>query len=128
MFMYMIILLWCSSFTDAFTPSGFSFKIVRKRYPTSLCGIGDRDFQKIFGKQEAAERRIRDLAREYHPLPKSVVDELYSNADEEESSSECVNKPKNKQQQQQQQRRAEKTQGIETNDGKDKKYVPPPHL
>jgi hypothetical protein len=70
------------------------------------------------------------LAREYHPLPKSVVDELYSNADEEESSSECVNKPNNKQQQQQQQqqRRAEKTSDIETNDGKDKKYVPPPHL
>ena len=33
--------------------------------------IGNEDFSKIFGGQEAAERRTRDLAREYeyHPRP-----------------------------------------------------------
>ena len=31
--------------------------------------IGNEDFSKIFGSQEAAERRTRDLAREYHPRP-----------------------------------------------------------
>lgn len=49
---------------------------VRRYLPVStgvLYGgaLGNDDFSKIFGKQEAAERRIRDLAREYHrPPPK----------------------------------------------------------
>lgn len=125
MYIHLIIPLWCSSLlmtpTNAFSPSGSTFKSVLKRNPSSdLFGLGDRDFEKIFGKQEDNERRIRDLAREYHPPPKSVVDELYSNADQEENSGDFDNK-----QMQQQQRTAEKTSVTEKNDGIKKKYVPP---
>lgn len=50
----------------------------QRRCPV-LSAIGNRDFERIFGKQEAAERRIRDLAREYNPPSKKVVEELYKN-------------------------------------------------
>jgi hypothetical protein len=88
--------------------------------------IGNDDFAKIFGKQEAAERRTRDLAYEFRHLPKernAVPDEaIHKNKTREDG---IVDKEK---------RNSIHTAGslnLDINRTKSvtpSKYVPPPHL
>lgn len=47
--------------------------------------IGNEDFAEIFGSQEAAERKTRDLAREYHPRPNTTNTNTNSGGGKEES-------------------------------------------
>lgn len=83
----MILIMWCCCVvmtSYAFLPSGTS-KIGRHHKPSSsylLDTIGYDDFSKIFGSQETAERRTRDLAREYRGPPPEKTDDK----DKEESS------------------------------------------
>jgi hypothetical protein len=99
-----LVLLWCCGsttttitiFVGAFLPLSTSKKsiVVSDRpSPTILLyggALGNDDFSKIFGKQEAAERRTRDLGREYHPpAPKQPTTKPINTADggKDESSS-----------------------------------------
>lgn len=82
---FLVLLLWCCGptttttarlFVGAFMPLSTSKTlIVNSQRLSSSCvlyggALGNDDFSNIFGKQEAAERRTRDLAAEYHPRPK----------------------------------------------------------
>lgn len=59
----------------AFMRSDLSTTVLRQEgLSQARSVIRNDDFERIFGKQEAAERRIRDLAREYHPLRKVAID------------------------------------------------------
>lgn len=100
--------------------------MVRHQRQSSLVSfaIGNNDFAKIFGKQEAAERKIRDLAREYHPLTKKVVDELYNaNCGEEANTTATVKHLKNTDNESSLESVPKEATTIVK-----KTYVPPPHL
>ena len=113
--------------TFAFLPSGTS-KIGRHHQPSSsylLDTIGYDDFSKIFGIQETAERRTRDLAREYRgPPPKKSDDK-----DKEESST--IGLRENDEQDQKSQPSEDPTGSVAKMIKPSKvitKYVPPPIL
>lgn len=101
---FLVLLLWCCdgptttittrTFVGAFLPLSTSKKsIVDSHRQSSSCvlfggALGNDDFSNIFGKQEAAERRTRDLAREYHPPPKQpTIKPINTDGDKDESSS-----------------------------------------
>lgn len=117
---------------EAFSPPGTSI-VPRHRSSSSssrvlLFGtIRNDDFSKIFGSQEAAERRTRDLAREYHPPPprKPKID-ADADGGEGESSSTGGNEQRqegeaNKDSEESAAKKIDKTKVV-------RKYVPPPHL
>jgi hypothetical protein len=101
--------------------------MVRHQRQSSLVSfaIGNNDFAKIFGKQEAAERKIRDLAREYHPLTRKVIDELYNANGGEDANTTATDKHL---------RNTGNENSLETVSKEattvvvKKTYVPPPHL
>ncbi len=118
---------WCVvAFSPSGAGSGSRTAIVACRHrPSSSCKlgtIGNEDFSKIFGSQEAAERRTRDLAREYHPRPNTT-----DNTAKEESST-----GNNKHKQQQQQSESELNKESQESEARKTKvvgkYVPPPGL
>jgi len=126
-----ILIGWCcfvAMTTLAFLPSRTS-SIAHRHQPSSsylLDAIGYDDFSKIFGSQEAAERRTRDLAREYRGPPPQKSDDK---DDKEERST--LNSRKNGE-------REENPHGSEDSQGSVAemiepskvitKYVPPPNL
>jgi len=82
--------------------------------------IGNEDFSKIFGSKEAAERRTRDLAREYHPRPKTTDNDGVSGTEESSTS--------NNKHIQQQQQDSEQNKSVARKSKVVRKYVPPPGL
>ena len=118
-----MLVVWCccsATTSVAFLPSGTSI-VVRHHLPSSsyvFGTIGNEDFSKIFGSQEAAERRARDLAREYHPRPKTT--------DNGGSGTEESNTGNNKHIQQQQD--SEQNKSVAKKSKVVRKYVPPPGL
>lgn len=123
------LLLWCLCSTTtilAFLLSSGASIVVRHRPSSSrvLGTIGNDDFSKIFGKQEAAERRTRDLAREYHPPPKKPFIDTDTDGSNDESNTDNTK---------QQQVESIVSQGSDVKQVKTekvirKKYVPPPRL
>ena len=144
---FKILLVWCffsiTSTTLAFLPSRTSISIVIHSHhnrPSSshvLGGtIGNEDFSKIFGSQEAAERRTRDLASEWqYSRPNKTINK---DDGKEEISTVSItgngnNKNKNKQPKQKQQesepnKDSEESVSRKTKPIKVGKYVPPPRL
>jgi len=105
----------------AFLPSGTSI-VVRHHLPSSsyvFGTIGNEDFTKIFGNKEAAERRTRDLAREYHPRPKTTDNDGGSGTEESNTGN-------NKHIHQQQD--SEQNKSVARKSKVVRKYVPPPGL
>lgn len=81
----------------AFMQSDSSTKVLQRKGSSQVRSvIRNDDFEKIFGKQEAAERRIRDLTREYRPLSKEAIDKLYNTR--EHAGKESAEKGNDKQQ------------------------------
>ena len=139
---FKILLVWCffsiTSTTLAFLPSRTSIVVHSHSHhnrPSSshvLGGtIGNEDFSKIFGSQEAAERRTRDLASEWQY---SRPNKTNKDDGKEEEISTSTGNNNNKQQQQQQQQESELNKDSEesvsrkTKPIKVGKYVPPPRL
>eukprot|EP00984_Skeletonema_dohrnii_P004391 scaffold1565_cov144-Skeletonema_dohrnii-CCMP3373.AAC.2 len=123
----LVVVVWCccSATTSlAFLPSGTSI-VVRHHLPSSsyvFGTIGSEDFSKIFGSQEAAERRTRDLAREYHPRPKTTDNDGGTGSGTEESITS------NNKHIQQQQQDSEQNKSVARKSKVVRKYVPPPGL
>ncbi|KAK1734879.1 hypothetical protein QTG54_014339 [Skeletonema marinoi] len=123
---FMLVVCCCCSATTsvAFLPSGTSI-VVRHHLPSSsyvFGTIGNEDFSKIFGSQEASERRTRDLAREYHPRPKTTDNDGGSGTEESNTGN------KKHIQQQQQQQDSEQNKSVARKSKVVRKYVPPPGL
>ena len=99
-----------------------------QRSPQVLFVIRNDDFARIFGEKEATERQIRDLAREYHPLPKNVVYTLYNTSVSEGN----LSRGRNRYWREQCDEEDEYLDASEENKNATiklkKKYVPPPHL
>ena len=143
---FKILLVWCffsiTSTTLAFLPSRTSISIVvihRQHRPSSsshvLGGtIGNEDFSKIFGSQEAAERRTRDLASEWqYSRPNKTINK---DDGKEEISTVSITgngnnknkQPKQKQQESELNKDSEESVSRKTKPIKVGKYVPPPRL
>ena len=140
---FKILLVWCffsiTSTTLAFLPSRTSISIVvihRQHRPSSsshvLGGtIGNEDFSKIFGSQEAAERRTRDLASEwqYSRPNKTNKDDGKEEIGTSTGNGNNKNKqPKQKQQESEPNKDSEESVSRKTKPIKVGKYVPPPRL
>ena len=142
---FKILLVWCffsiTSTTLAFLPSRTSISIVihRQHRPSSsshvLGGtIGNEDFSKIFGSQEAAERRTRDLASEWQYSRPNKTNKDDGKEEISTTSTGIIGNNKNKQQKQKQQQESELNTDLEesvsrkTRPIKVGKYVPPPRL
>ena len=140
---FKILLVWCffsiTSTTLAFLPSRTSISIVIHSHhnrPSSshvLRGtIGNEDFSKIFGSQEAAERRTRDLASEWQYSRPNKTNK--DDGKEEIGTSTGNGNNKNKQPKQKQQESElnkdseESVSSRKTKPIKVGKYVPPPRL
>ena len=76
-FYSVVVLLWLLCCVGTFTATTISLNSPPSAHTNSvqlgrlsflvLCGgLNDNDFSSIFGKQEMAERQIRDLASEFH--------------------------------------------------------------
>ena len=143
---FKILLVWCffsiTSTTLAFLPSRTSIVVIHRQHRPSSSShvlggtIGNEDFSKIFGSQEAAERRTRDLASEWqYSRPNKTINK---DDGKEEISTVSItgngnNKNKNKQPKQQQQesepnKDSEESVSRKTKPIKVGKYVPPPRL
>ena len=134
--------VWCcfnnSATTLAFLPSRTSISIVIHSHhnrPSSshvLGGtIGNEDFSKIFGSQEAAERRTRDLASEwqYSRPNKTNKDDGKEEISTSTGNGNNKNKqPKQKQQESEPNKDSEESVSRKTKPIKVGKYVPPPRL
>ena len=139
---FKILLVWCffsiTSTTLAFLPSRTSISIVIHSHhnrPSSshvLGGtIGNEDFSKIFGSQEAAERRTRDLASEwqYSRPNKTNKDDGKEEIGTSTGNGNNKNKqPKQKQQESEPNKDSEESVSRKTKPIKVGKYVPPPRL
>lgn len=94
--------------------------ITESKIPSSLVlfqgGLGSSDFSRIFGKQEAEERRQREIEMEYHPPPKPK--KAAEGDDSNDDDTEDGTKPKNPVHQ----------SAKDSNNGTviRSKYVPPP--
>ncbi len=119
-----MLLVWCccsAPTTLAFLLSGTSIVVRRNLLGT----IGNEDFSEIFGSQEAAERRTRDLAREYHPRPKTTDNDGGSGTEE---SSIGNNKHIQQQQDSEQNKDPQPEKSVARKTKVYGKYVPPPGL
>ena len=119
-----MLLVWCccsAATTLAFLLSGTSIVVRRNLLGT----IGNEDFSEIFGSQEAAERRTRDLAREYHPRPKTTDNDGGSGTEE---SSIGNNKHIQQQQDSEQNKDPQPKKSVARKTKVVGKYVPPPGL
>ena len=142
---FKILLVWCffsiTSKTLAFLPfsSRTSISIVvihRQHRPSSSCvlggTIGNEDFSKIFGSQEAAERRTRDLASEWQYSRRNNTNKDDDGKEEISTSTGINGNNKNKQQKQQESElnkdSEESVSSRKTKPIKVGKYVPPPRL
>ena len=90
--------------------------------------IGNEDFATIFGSQEAAERKTRDLAREYHPRPNTNTTD--SGGGRKEESRTGNNKHKKQQLLESEAKKDEDSVARKTKQTSRVvgKYVPPPGL
>ena len=140
---FKILLVWCffsiTSTTLAFLPSRTSISIVihshhnRPSSSSHVLGgtIGNEDFSKIFGSQEAAERRTRDLASEwqYSRPNKTNKDDGKEEIGTSTGNGNNKNKqPKQKQQESEPNKDSEESVSRKTKPIKVGKYVPPPRL
>ena len=141
---FKILLVWCffsiTSTTLAFLPSRTSISIVihshhnRPSSSSHVLGgtIGNEDFSKIFGSQEAAERRTRDLASEWqYSRPNKTINKDDDGKEEISTGTGINGNNKNKQQKQQESepnKDSEESVSRKTKPIKVGKYVPPPRL
>ena len=80
-----LLVVWCCCGSKGSTTTlAFLTSIIarRRRLSPSFGTIGNEDFAKIFGSQEAAERKTRDLAREYYPRPNANATDSGGGKDE----------------------------------------------
>ena len=129
-----LLAVWCccgSTTTLAFLSSIVARR--RRLSPSCVFGtIGNEDFASIFGSQEAAERKTRDLAREYHRRPNANATDSGGDKDKDKDESHnnkhekaATNGKRSKKDEDLKETVARKTELTSRVVGK---YVPPPGL
>ena len=123
-----LLVMWCccccgSTTTFAFLTLTSIVACRRRLSPSCVFGtIGNEDFATIFGSQEAAERKTRDLAREYHPRPNSDGDKEESRTGNNKHKKQQLLESKAKKDEDSVARKTKQTSRVVG------KYVPPPGL
>ena len=127
-----LLVMWCccgSTTTLAFLTLTSIVARRRRLSPSCVFGtIGNEDFATIFGSQEAAERKTRDLARDYHPRPTTNTTD--SGGGRKEESRTGNNKHKKQQLLESEAKKDEDSVARKTKQTSRVvgKYVPPPGL